>query len=420
MAFHYTEDSRRPWRVDNPSGRIPATAQERWEHQQRWRDTPWPAEPKPASRLPRDWGGCSFSADETIARPTSHLRGLRYVPSQNGMPARIEPMRSEEPGRAAFEESGHAIAHDEHGWRVTSLCVREDGSGAAAGAPDLTTVPTAEKLRQKAAALWAGMMAQQRRYGNVVESVTDLKNIRMCARLLDLEGAAAEEFIESARKAAEQIVERRWADIVKVASILQVVRSMESRHFYKCIGKAEPKESATAVRKVQMPLQTRSLEVRSSSYDAAAKTVDVIWSSGASVKRYSWDGPYHEELAMEPANVRLDWLNSGKAPFLNSHMSGDTADVFGAVVAGSAYVQGGRGYAKVKLSSRAPLADIKSGLLKNVSVGYRVHKMEQRGKAADGSPIMVVTDHEPMEVSLVPLPADRNAEIRTFPAEVRG
>jgi hypothetical protein len=35
--------------------------------------------------------------------------------------------------------------------------------------------------------------------------------------------------------------------------------------------------------------------------------------------KLGWDGPYHEVLAMEPKNVRLDWLNSGNAPFLNSH-----------------------------------------------------------------------------------------------------
>jgi HK97 family phage prohead protease len=167
-------------------------------------------------------------------------------------------------------------------------------------------------------------------------------------------------------------------------------------------------------------MQTRSLEVRSSSFDAAANTVQVCWSAGSTVKRQGWDGPYWEVLAMGAEDVRLEWMNSGKCPFLNTHQSSDVADVFGNVVAGSAYLRDGKGFATIRLTSRAgaadTIADIKSGVLRNVSVGYELHRIEQQKAGADDVPIVRVVDFEPLEVSCVPVPADKEAEIRSFPA----
>ena len=115
------------------------------------------------------------------------------------------------------------------------------------------------------------------------------------------------------------------------------------------------------------------------SYNEDQKTIDVVWSTGAKVKRYSWDGPYYEELSMKKDNVRLERLNAG-APVLNNH---DTwrglNDVIGVVE--SASIKGGEGRATLRLSSRPELAgvveDIKSGIIRNISVGYVVHKFEE-------------------------------------------
>jgi phage head maturation protease len=376
--------------------------------------------PKPPSRLLREWGGCTFSADETIARPTSHLRGLRYVPAHDGQPPRIEPVRSEEPGRTAFEESGHAVVDDEQGMRVTSICVRDDGSGQADAVPDSKDLPLADRARRKAISLWGGWAAQKRRYGNVVESESDMRNIRMCARLLDLEGAAAEEFIADTRKAAEAIVEKRWSDILKVAGILQVVRSMESRHFYKVLGKAEPGVPAMQVRTAQVPMMVRSGTVTS----ASNHEVELVWTTGASVRRQGFDGPYDEVLLSGEKNVRLDRLNNG-APLLNSHDSSDLSGILGSVVPGSAKMVNGQGVARVKLSSRAEVqglvSDIVAGVIRGVSVGYRYHTVEV-DRSGD-LPVWRITDWEPMEVSAVAVNADAGASFRgdaKYQVEVRG
>lgn len=168
---------------------------------------------------------------------------------------------------------------------------------------------------------------------------------------------------------------------------------------------------------VQLPLQGRAAELRAESFDDDANTVELVWTTGAAVRRYSYrDGPYLETLDVTPKAVRLDRLNAG-APFLNTHSSYDLGDIIGSVVPGSARVAGGKGTATVKLSSDPAHAgivgNIKGGVIRNVSVGYAVHSVEKT-EADDGTlPTWRVTDWEPLEISAVPIPADPGAQMRS-------
>mgnify|MGYP000846799265 CR=1 FL=1 len=92
---------------------------------------------------------------------------------------------------------------------------------------------------------------------------------------------------------------------------------------------------------IELPALRRSAELAPNTVDADARTVEVIWSAGARVRRASFFGePYDEELSLDPAHVRLDRLNAG-APFLKVHEI-DTLDaVIGSVVPGSARIQNG-------------------------------------------------------------------------------
>lgn len=169
---------------------------------------------------------------------------------------------------------------------------------------------------------------------------------------------------------------------------------------------------------VNLPKFGRDVEVRSASYDEADNTVEVIWTTGAPVRRYSWrDGVYYNEiLEVSDAAVRLDRLNAG-APFLNTHADSKLADVIGSVVPGSARIEGGVGYARVKLSSApedsAILGKIKDGIIRNVSVGYAIHKVEKTVNEKGGDEDWRVVDWEPMEISAVPIPADAGSQIRS-------
>lgn len=106
---------------------------------------------------------------------------------------------------------------------------------------------------------------------------------------------------------------------------------------------------------------TRAAEMRPASFDEAQNTVEVVWTTGAAVRRYDWrSGRYYQEiLEVSPKAVRLDHLNAG-APLLDTHDDSALAQVVGAVVPGSAKIADGVGIARVKLSSAAADADIVS------------------------------------------------------------
>lgn len=148
------------------------------------------------------------------------------------------------------------------------------------------------------------------------------------------------------------------------------------------------------------------------------RTVEVKWSTGAAVMRfdYSAGGTYREELSLNPKHVRLDRLNGG-APVLNSHDSTSLEHQLGVVVEGSARIVGPTdARATLRFSKRASVepfyADIKDRIIRNISVGYRVHKYEE-STAADGTRIRTAIDWQPYELSIVPIGADAGAQTRS-------
>lgn len=153
-----------------------------------------------------------------------------------------------------------------------------------------------------------------------------------------------------------------------------------------------------------------------SSFDEATKTIEVIATTSEPVVRWGWDGSYLEELSMEPSHVRLDRLNTGGAPFLDSHSSWDLKDVIGVVE--KAWLDGDKLMALVRLSDATEdekmiVEKVKNGILKNISIGYKIYKMEETKAESGQLPRFRATDWEPYEVSLVPIPADYMATIRS-------
>lgn len=164
------------------------------------------------------------------------------------------------------------------------------------------------------------------------------------------------------------------------------------------------------------PLSTRA-EVTA---DAASRTVDVTWTTGARVLRSSWaDGPFWEELSLDPKHVKLDRLNAG-APFLADHNASSVAATLGVIEQGSARIVGGKGVARVRFAPEGvdPVADqvfakVRAKVITSVSVSYRISKMEKTGAAPDGYPVFRAVDWTPMEISAVALPADAGAGFRS-------
>jgi hypothetical protein len=174
--------------------------------------------------------------------------------------------------------------------------------------------------------------------------------------------------------------------------------------------------ATTSERRVTAPMESREGALQPSSWNAEARTIDVVWTTGSRGARFDWEaGLVDEELATAPANVRLDRLNSG-APVLNSHQRGDLAAQIGVVVPGAVRMDRGRGLATLRLSDRADLApivaDIAAGIIRNVSVGYTVHAYEIEQRQGQ-RPLYRAVDWEPYEISFVPVPFDAAAQVRS-------
>lgn len=166
-------------------------------------------------------------------------------------------------------------------------------------------------------------------------------------------------------------------------------------------------------------LSRADVRVMPETVDAEARTVELVWSTGAMVRRRDyWTGkPYDEVLSLEGAHVDLSRLNGG-APVLNTHGARDLSDVLGVVERAWIEVGAGgvpEGRARVRFSERADVdpfwRDVRSGIIRNVSVGYSVRRFEiteEEGQV----PVWRAVDWQPMELSAVPVGADAAAGFR--------
>lgn len=146
---------------------------------------------------------------------------------------------------------------------------------------------------------------------------------------------------------------------------------------------------------------TRELafDVRAGTVDEKARTVELTFSSEEPYQR--WWGT--EVLDHTAASVRLGRLNAGGA-LLMDH---DSRDQVGVIE--RAWIKGNKGHAVVRFgrSARAQevFEDVKDGIRKLVSVGYRILELVQE-KTEAGQEFYRATDWEPYEISIVAVPAD--------------
>lgn len=174
------------------------------------------------------------------------------------------------------------------------------------------------------------------------------------------------------------------------------------------------------MRKMRVDLGRSAVEIRADTFNETERTVEVIWSTGAKVKRYDWgkDGWYMEELSMEPKAIRLERFQNGMS-LLDTHDGWSMASRIGVVTQGSVRVEGGKAFATVKFSrnqlGEQIFQDLKDGIPVQISVGYRVHKYEKTTGEEGAMPTYRAIDWEPMELSAVPIPADAGAHSRSDP-----
>lgn len=144
----------------------------------------------------------------------------------------------------------------------------------------------------------------------------------------------------------------------------------------------------------------RGFSVDRKAVDEAARTVALAFSSEEPYDR--WFGT--EILDHSPQSIRLGRL-SNSGPLLLDHEPEDHIGVIESISIGQDRV--GRAVVRFGRSADAEEAfqDVLDGIRCHVSVGYLVHKM-QMVESSENAEIYRVTDWEPLEISLVAIPAD--------------
>jgi hypothetical protein len=157
--------------------------------------------------------------------------------------------------------------------------------------------------------------------------------------------------------------------------------------------------------------------VRPDTANPKDRTIDVLWYSGAAVRRYNFwaDEEYMLSFSMEPDAVKLGRLQTG-APFLNAHQDWKLTDQIGVVE--KAWLSEGRGYATVRFSDRDDVTpiwnDIKGGIIQNVSMGATINQRKDVTPKGEKMRHYLATDWEPGEISAVPIGADPEAGFLSF------
>lgn len=173
-----------------------------------------------------------------------------------------------------------------------------------------------------------------------------------------------------------------------------------------------------------MPLAGLQMEVRNvTRADPAAGTAapaarfELVFTTGAPVRRYDWfrERYYMEQLEVSAEAINTDRLVRG-APLLNSHMAWRLEDQIG--VCDQPTISNGQGIVQSQLSRRESVAgivqDLEDRVIRNVSVGY-VRDAIEMDPPLDPSGIWTyrVVRWTPMEVSLTPIPADMDSQVRS-------
>lgn len=174
-------------------------------------------------------------------------------------------------------------------------------------------------------------------------------------------------------------------------------------------------DQSTEIRRAELPMQTRAAPI--ASVDKEKRTAIVEWTTGAGVRRYDWlrDRYYREELSLADGAIRMARLESGSAPLLDSHDQYELRGVIGVVE--RAFTDASKRMAEVRFSKRDEVSpvfgDVVDGIVRNVSVGYIVHRIEMQAPLNDGDDwVYRAVDWEPVELSLVPIGADAGAGVR--------
>lgn len=147
------------------------------------------------------------------------------------------------------------------------------------------------------------------------------------------------------------------------------------------------------------------------SYSAATRSVEAVLSAGSAVKRWG----FVEELEISAEAIDLDRVTRGLVPLLNAHDRWAIGSVLGTV--SDVRIADGQLIGRLNFADtdagREAEGMVSRGELRGISVGYAVTQWRLSAVDDLGVETWIATTWELQEVSLVPVPADPAAGVRS-------
>jgi phage major head subunit gpT-like protein len=173
-----------------------------------------------------------------------------------------------------------------------------------------------------------------------------------------------------------------------------------------------------------LPLQMREARIEPSTFNADRNSVEVVWTTGARVRRYDWESGrvYEEELVVSPETVDMSRFEARSVQVLDAHRTyGGVDAILG--IAERGWLADGQGIAEIRLTQRPDRAgivqDIRAGIIRDISFGYSVQRYEivRAQDRTDGvnADLWRAVRWQPQEISFVPVNADMGASSRSAP-----
>ncbi|VDS10049.1 Caudovirus prohead protease [Paracoccus haematequi] len=155
--------------------------------------------------------------------------------------------------------------------------------------------------------------------------------------------------------------------------------------------------------------RTRSNGVMPASFDEEARTIDLCYSAGSRVDLYD----YYEDLVVSDDAIDTSRMDAGVVNLIIEH--DQVSKTVGRVI--DHWIEDGKAMARVKLSaSQDPevagvVDDLINGVRRGISVGYDIFEIETVEEG--GNTVCTVKSWMPTELSVVNVPADALASVRS-------